>query len=169
MAGAAPSFSPFDGNLLGYLGNTEVLTKTPAPPAGGQAAPAGQARRPMPAPSNLKVLPKDTSAQQVVTIMHAYAGQLGVECGYCHAKDPATGRNNFASDANTMKDRARVMMKMTASINTDFLTQLTDPKPEHPIDCGTCHRGMSKPAVFVPPPPAPRTPPATPPTPPTTQ
>ena len=33
MAGAAPSFSPFDGNLLGYLGNTEVLTRAPTPPA----------------------------------------------------------------------------------------------------------------------------------------
>jgi len=109
------------------------------------------------------------TGQQVVELMRVYERQLGVECEFCHFRDPATKRNNFASDANPMKDRARVMMKMTASINTDFLTQLTDPKPEHPVDCGTCHRGMSKPAVFVPPPPAPRTPSPTPPTPPTTQ
>jgi hypothetical protein len=105
---------------------------------------------------NLKVLPKDTPPQQVIAIMRGFEGQLGVECGYCHAKDPATGRNNFASDANPMKDRARVMMKMTTSINADFLTQLTDPKPGNPVECGTCHRGMAKPSVFVPPPPAPR-------------
>ena len=147
--------------------STAAFAQTPAPPDGGQAPPAGQARRPMPAPSNLKVLPKDTTAQQVITIMRGYEGQLGVECGYCHAKDPATGRNNFASDANPMKDRARVMMKMTASINADFLTQLTDPKPGNPVECGTCHRGMAKPSVFVPPPPAPR-PAAAPPPPPST-
>jgi hypothetical protein len=136
--------------------STAAFAQTPTPPPGGQAPPAGQARRPMPPPSNLRVLPKDMTAQQVVDIMRGYERQLGVECEYCHFKDPATKRNNFASDANPMKDRARVMMKMTASINTDFLTQLTDPRPAHPVDCGTCHRGMSKPAVFIPPPPAPR-------------
>jgi hypothetical protein len=113
--------------------------------------PGGQQRRPMPPPSNLKVLPKDMTAQQVVAIMRNYEKELGVECEYCHAKDPATGRNNFASDANPMKDRARVMMKMTAAINSEYLAQLTDPKPENPVNCGTCHRGMAKPAVFVPP------------------
>jgi hypothetical protein len=132
--------------------------------------PAGQ-RPPQPPPSNLKVLPKDMTRQQVVAIMHTWEGELGVECEYCHAKDPATGRNNFASDANPMKDRARVMMKMTHSINTEYLAQLTDPKPTNGVGCGTCHRGMSKPAVFTPPAreprpgmaPPPSGPPATPP------
>ncbi|WP_263377723.1 c-type cytochrome [Granulicella paludicola] len=122
--------------------------QTAAPPAGG-----GQ-RRPMPPPSNLKVLPKDMTSQQVVAIMRNWEGELGVECSYCHAKDPATGRNNFASDANPMKDRARVMMKMTSTINSEYLSQLTDPKPTNDVNCGTCHRGMAKPSVFVPPPPA---------------
>lgn len=109
-------------------------------------------RRQIPPPSNLKVLPKDTTGPQVISIMRTFTGDLGVECTYCHAKDPATGRPNFASDANPMKDRARLMMKMTSTINTEYLTQLTDPKPENPVTCGTCHRGMSKPSVFVPPP-----------------
>jgi hypothetical protein len=136
---------------------TAASAQTPATPP-----PAGQQRRPMPPPSNLKVLPSDMTAQQVVAIMRNYEKELGVECEYCHAKDPATGRNNFASDANPMKDRARVMMKMTASINSEYLTQLTDPKPEHEVNCGTCHRGMAKPAIFVPPPPKPREAPAAP-------
>jgi hypothetical protein len=127
--------------------------------------PAGSQRRSMPPPTNLKVLPRDTSSEKVHEIMHAWTGDLGVECSYCHAKDPATGRNNFASDDNPMKDRARLMMKMTSSINKDFLAQLTDPKPTNGVGCGTCHRGMAKPSVFVPPPPAPRstTPPPPPP------
>ncbi len=29
-----------------------------------------------------------------------------------------------------MKDRARVMIKMATAINTEYLTQLTDPKAE---------------------------------------
>jgi hypothetical protein len=64
-----------------------------------------------------------------------------------------------------MKDRARVMMKMTAAINSEYLTQLTDPKPESPVTCGTCHRGMAKPAVFIPPPRERPVPPPPPPTP----
>jgi hypothetical protein len=137
-----------------FASATVALAQDAAPPAGGPP-PAGQ-RRPMPPPSNLKVLPKDTTSQQVIAIMHAWEGELGVECGYCHAKDPATGRNNFASDENPMKDRARVMMKMTHAINTEYLSQLTSPKPENGVNCGTCHRGMAKPSVFVPPPPKPR-------------
>jgi hypothetical protein len=123
-------------------------------------------RQAMPPPSNLKVLPKDLTSQQVVAIMHNYAGELGVGCNYCHAKDDTTGRTNFASDANPMKDRARVMIKMTHAINTEYLTQLTDPKPQNPVTCGTCHRGMSQPTVFTPAPrerpgsPPPNTPPA---------
>ena len=32
MSGAAPSFSPADGNVLGYLGDTELLQEAPVPP-----------------------------------------------------------------------------------------------------------------------------------------
>lgn len=127
---------------------TSLLTASLA--SAQQAGTPPAQRRPIPQPTNLKVLPKDTSGQQVITIMRQFEGDLGVQCSYCHAKDPATGRLNFASDASPMKDRARVMMKMTSAINTEYLTQLTDPKPENPVTCGTCHQGMSKPSVFVP-------------------
>lgn len=117
---------------------------------GNAPANAPAQRRQIPAPSNLKVLPKDTTGPQVISIMRNFTGELGVECTYCHARDAATGHPNFASDENPMKDRARVMMKMTSTINTEYLTQLADPKPSNPVTCGTCHRGMSKPEVFVP-------------------
>ena len=146
--------------LLALSLSTAAFAQAPTPPSGGQA------RRPIPPPSNLKVLPKDTTGPQVIAIMRGYERQLGVECEYCHATDPATGRRNFASDANPMKDRARVMIKMTAAINADYLTQLTVPKPATQVECGTCHRGMSKPSVFVPPPQAPRPGAAPPPPPP---
>ena len=120
---------------------------TPAAPP-----PVGQQRRPAPPPTNLKVLPKDLTGQQVRDIMRGHERQVGEECEHCHAQDPTTGRNDFPSDANPMKERARVMIKMTADINAVYLTQLTDPKPVNPVDCGTCHRGAGKPALFVPPP-----------------
>ncbi len=46
---------------------TAALGQAPATPP-----PAGRQRRPMPPPSNLKVLPKDMTAQQVVAIMRNY-------------------------------------------------------------------------------------------------
>jgi len=142
-----------------------AIAQAPTPPSG--APPAGQARTrgPRPAPTNLKVLPKDTTGDQVIAMMRGYEDALGVECEYCHARNPETKRNDFASDANPMKERARVMMKMTDTINTQYLSQLTTPKPENPVTCGTCHRGEAHPSVFVPkeeqraPRPAPATPP----------
>lgn len=134
------------GSLL--AGSLAFAQQTATPPAQQPAAPAQ--RRPIPQPTNLKVLPRDMTGQQVIAIMRNFSGDLGVQCGYCHAKDPATGRNNFASDANPMKDRARVMIKMANAINSEYLTQLTDPKAQNPVTCGTCHQGMAKPMPFVP-------------------
>lgn len=122
----------------------------PAPAQQPGAATAPRQRRPIPPPTNLKVLPKDTTGPQVIAIMRTFEGDLGVECTYCHAKDPATGHPNFASDANPMKDRARVMMRMTNTINAEYLTQLTDPKAQSSVTCGTCHQGMPKPMPFTP-------------------
>ena len=125
--------------------STAAFAQTP------DAAPAPHQHRPAPPPTNLKVLPKDLTGEQVHEIMHHWTGALGVECSYCHAKNDATGHLDFPSDANPMKDRARVMVKMTMAIDHEYLSQLTDPKPEHEVMCGTCHRGMAKPAVFTPP------------------
>jgi len=149
-----------------------AFAQTPAPPAGtppAGAPPAGQQQRPRgprPAPTNLKALPKDTTGDQVNTIMHGFEGALGVECEFCHARNPETKRNDFASDANPKKDKARLMIKMTETINTQFVSQLNNPKAENPVTCGTCHRGSEQPAVFVPKPeergPRPAAPAATP-------
>jgi len=143
-----------------------AFAQTPTPPA-GTPPPAGQQQRPRgprPAPTNLKALPKDTTGDQVIAIMHGYTGALGVECEFCHARNPETKRNDFASDANPVKDKARLMIKMTETINSQFVSKLTDPKPENPVTCGTCHRGVPQPTVFTPTPqertPRPPTPPA---------
>jgi|SRR5271154_2245902 len=107
-------------------------------------------RGPRPNPTNIKALPKTITGDEVIKLMRQYEGNLGVECEYCHARNPETKRNDFPSDANPLKDKARLMIKMTDDLNTKYLAQLTDPKAASPITCGTCHRGMAHPEVFVP-------------------
>jgi len=117
----------------------------PTPPAGGPRVPY--------VPKNLKVLPDNTDLRKV---MRGFEGALGVECAFCHtAADPVTHRADRASDANPVKEVARSMIRMTDDLNEKYLTQL----PKAPnvdadakIECGTCHRGHSKPEAFVPPP-----------------
>src|SRR5438309_162290 len=82
------------------------------PPAGGggmqgmQGGGMGGGQRAPEKPKNLKVLPEGTDLRKV---MREYSGALGVECSYCHvAADPVTHRADRASDANPMKDQARV-------------------------------------------------------------
>jgi hypothetical protein len=108
----------------------------------------------MPKPVNLQVLPKDTTGADLMKVMHSFEAQVGVECGFCHATDPATQRLNFASDAKPEKNTARVMMRMTSDINAKYLTQINDPDhadhPAPPVSCGTCHRGQSMPTAFTP-------------------
>src|SRR5450755_2531590 len=55
---------------------------------------------------NLKVLPKDMSAELMEQIMHQYTGQLGVTCKYCHSDtkpEVFPMRVDFASDEKPEK------------------------------------------------------------------
>lgn len=118
--------------------------QTPPP-----TAPPGGARPPY-IPKNLKVLPADTDLRKV---MRGFSGDLGVECEFCHtAPDPVTHRGDRASDANPVKENARVMIKMTNDLNKNYLAQLPALKDPDSITCGTCHRGAKHPSTFVPPP-----------------
>ena len=118
-----------------------------APPAQGQGQ---RPRGPRPKPTNLKVLPTTLSGDDVVKIMRGFEGDLGVECEFCHARNEATKRNDFPSDANPKKETARAMIRMTDDLNNKFLAELPKRETKDPITCGTCHRGASHPEVFVP-------------------
>ena len=123
----------------------------PAPQPGQGHAP----RRPMPKPTNLQVLPKDIAVPDLLAMMRGFTGALGVECEFCHVRDPQTHRPNFASDANPDKAIARTMILMTREINVKYLSQVQDPDAtpaEKTVTCGTCHRGNSMPTPFAPPP-----------------
>lgn len=117
---------------------------------GGETA---HPRPAMPRPVNLQVLPKDISSADLMKIMHGFTGSLGVQCGFCHEMDPQTHRPNFASDAKPDKGIARTMLRMTHTINQEYISQIHDPDamPEQKhVTCGTCHRGHSMPEPFVP-------------------
>ncbi len=131
------------------LGSLVVAVAQEAPAAAGQPTQA-PARPAGPAPTNLKVLPKETTGADVIKVMRGFTGGLGVECEYCHAQNAQTKRPDFASDANPMKDTARYMMTMTADLNDKYLQDLPGRRYGDPITCGTCHQGHSHPQVFVP-------------------
>lgn len=123
-----------------------------------QAAPSG-ARPPhtYPAPTNLKVLPKTLTGQQVHDIMETWEGSLGVRCDNCHAADPKNlgpngkPRLNFADDSKEDKDKARLMVKMTEDINKNYISMIADEKnpSDTKVTCGTCHRGHKYPEKFI--------------------
>lgn len=126
---------------------------SPGAPLGPQAPSSSGPHKPMamPKPVNLKVLPQDTSSEDVMKIMFGYSKQLGVKCTFCHAEDAAARHPNFASDLKPEKNTARTMMLMTQEINAKYLSQIHDPDAapdQKTVSCGTCHRGHSMPEPF---------------------
>lgn len=138
--------------LIAVLPLVAQNAPTALPPHAG-----GQAHHPMklPKPTNLQVLPKDISGEQLMATMRGFTKALGVECGFCHAEDPTTHKLNFALDTKDDKGTARTMIRMTQEINAKYLATIQDPDAtpaDKTVTCGTCHRGKSMPAPFVAPP-----------------
>lgn len=128
------------GLILLLISSLLILT------TGGQTK-----REENPQPSNLKVLPKDISEEELIKTMRNFSASLGVKCGACHVGTPtADGKMDFdfASDAKPAKSTAREMMRMVKAINTKYIDKMEDDKLEH-ITCVTCHRGNLKPMVNV--------------------
>lgn len=102
--------------------------------------------------TNLKVLPKGISHEDLEKEMRFYNKSLNVKCNYCHAlsKDQP-GRLDFASDSNGHKDETREMMRMTSSINEKyFQTPANSSQAVNVVNCYTCHRGEEMPLVLPP-------------------
>ncbi len=148
-----------------------LVAQTPQPAPGTQQPaerqqPENRPHREFPAPTNLKVLPKTLTGNQVRDIMEGWSRSLGVHCDACHTADPAHPRPNgrpgmnFPDDSKPEKNAARLMAKMTADINENYVSMIDLPgakestvdKGQATVTCGTCHRGHMKPEAFVPPP-----------------
>jgi Photosynthetic reaction centre cytochrome C subunit len=107
-------------------------------------------------PTNLQVLPKDWTRQQVVQVMQTFTMGLGVGCNYCHAEMAGAqpGANgqiplDAASDEKQQKKTARVMMKMMTDVNAKLDSELgkSTSAPNGRVQCATCHRGAAIPKL----------------------
>jgi len=96
--------------------------------------------------TNLQVLPKDTSKADIMHIMRGFSFALGVRCNYCHTgkSDGSLDGMNFAGDEKETKKAARVMLRMVAAINADYVSKLGG-TPAIEVECFTCHRGLQRP------------------------
>lgn len=119
---------------------------------------------------NLQILPKDISKEKLDSIMHHFSMSLNVRCNFCHLKNEADKKWDFASDSMSDKLIARKMMLMTMDINKKYFTgeeqgpSKADMVPS--VTCYTCHHGSTMPTSIPPPPPpkpigAPQQPPKT--------
>jgi len=101
-------------------------------------------------PVNIKALPKDISGENIRAFMHDYTKAIGAPCGYCHEENAQAKGLVFASDANPMKQTARLMIRMTSEINSKYLAELGDRRYAEPLTCGNCHQGHTSPPSFEP-------------------
>src|SRR5579872_4549539 len=102
---------------------------------------------------NLKVFPKNVPYRVLDHQMDVWAASLGVRCNFCHARNEATGKMDFPSDAKPEKTAARNMYLMMAKINKKFFEAKKDSlgmMMTTGVNCNTCHRGTAHPEVKVP-------------------
>ena len=95
--------------------------------------------------TNLKVLPKDISKQELQSTMRGFAFALGVRCDHCHVEKRAPDKGlDFAADDKDEKKTARLMLQMVAAINHDYISKVPKTAPIQ-VQCVTCHHGLAQP------------------------
>lgn len=101
---------------------------------------------------NLKILPENTSPEQLRETMKSFSMALGLRCNNCHVGEPGKPLQSydFASDEKKLKTKARVMIKMVSNINGEQLTKLDEIEKDARVEvrCMTCHRGQQKPELI---------------------
>jgi hypothetical protein len=107
--------------------------------AGQENKPAGEVFK------NIQML-KAMPAGRLLRVMElGYAKSLGVNCTHCHVAGA------WDKEDKPTKQIARDMAAMVAVINNDQLKKIKNLKgPDPVINCTTCHRGQTKPALNLP-------------------
>ncbi|MBX9603030.1 MAG: c-type cytochrome [Bryobacteraceae bacterium] len=96
--------------------------------------------------SNIQKM-KGVPAQRLLGVMAiGYAKSLGVTCTHCHNPE------DWSSDEKTPKKIAREMSDMSRTLNEQLrgIALLKDRTPPVTVNCTTCHRGATKPALNLP-------------------
>jgi hypothetical protein len=90
----------------------------------------------------LKALP----AGRLLRVMElGYAKSLGVDCTHCHVA------GQWEKEDKPTKQITRDMAAMVGNINNEQLKKIKNLKsPDPVINCTTCHRGQTKPALNLP-------------------
>lgn len=94
---------------------------------------------------NIQML-KGMPAGRLLRVMEmGYARSLGVNCTHCHVADA------WEKEDKPTKQIAREMNAMAGVINNEQLKKIKNLKgPNSIINCTTCHRGQTKPALNLP-------------------
>ena len=100
---------------------------------------------------NLKVLPKNTSADGLRDVMVGFTRSLGVRCSHCHVGEEGKPLDtyDFVSDQNEKKVVARGMLKMVAKVKKEL--ESIQPKKAERVNltCFTCHHGRPLPLTLA--------------------
>jgi tetratricopeptide (TPR) repeat protein len=103
--------------------------------------------------TNLTVLSKTISKEDLLHVMRNFTEGLGVRCGFCHVGEEGKPLStyDFASDDKDNKKKARIMLKMVNNINEDYLSELKDFGGGDIIQvkCITCHHGLHEPKTLA--------------------
>ena len=159
---------------VGAVGFLAAQGQAPAAPAQGQGGAPGGGRPGGPgggggqqaAPTNLKVLPKAWTRQQVGALMNTFVVSLGQQapaqgapappagqgegCRHCHVEGAPGARGpqlDYAKDDNPNKDIARKMIEMVMKIN-ETTKDVGDKAVVEKVTCWSCHQGKSKPTLM---------------------
>jgi len=94
---------------------------------------------------NIQML-KGMPAGRLLRVMElGYARSLGVNCTHCHVADA------WEKEDKPTKQIAREMNAMMSVINNEQLKKIKNLKgPNSIVNCTTCHRGQTKPALNLP-------------------
>jgi hypothetical protein len=97
---------------------------------------------------NLQVLPKASTAAEIINTMKGFTGALGVRCQFCHVGQEGMPLEqfDFVADERPQKKAARAMIRLVM----DFNKQLDSALPSatdmaNRVTCFTCHRGSQTP------------------------
>lgn len=93
---------------------------------------------------NLKILPKDISKQGLDSVMHHFTVALGVKCNFCHVRNEAERKMDFASDDKPEKNIARKMMLMSIDINKNYFKNMEHHDMDHDHDMNSNDHNMDK-------------------------
>ena len=94
---------------------------------------------------NIQML-KGMPAGRLLRVMElGYAKSLGVNCTHCHVPDA------WDKEDKPTKQITREMSAMVTVINNEQLKKIKNLKgPNSIVNCTTCHRGQTKPALNLP-------------------